>query len=185
MSELHFEKLKENIIYVLKEAQIKLGYTDNAASLNYPPASLCRLLGRDLGAAELRKVMEDFCSEVRPLLGEIKISDYDGQYCLTIPPDGVRYVHENIADSGFLTDLIALLREHRAVDIDDVLAVFYRYSDKVACRKVDDDEYNYVIYFEDGTPDDFIYLVEIDLGHASYHRMTRADYEAEIKDTEY
>jgi len=45
MDRMNLEALYENILYVLKESQMKIGYTANAASLNYPPASLMRLLG--------------------------------------------------------------------------------------------------------------------------------------------
>lgn len=180
MSNLNFEKLKENLMYVLKESQMKIGYTDNAASLNYPPASLCRLLGQEPQEAALRKALDAFADYVRPELGKIEVSVYDGQYCLTVPAEGVRYVHENVAESPFLRELIDAVMQHRLHDIDDVLALFHRYSDDVGCAATEGDGYDHVVYFNDGKPDDFIYLFETDFGHVSYHRMTKADYEAEL-----
>lgn len=176
-----YTALRDNLIYVLKESQMKIGYTENAASINYPPASLCRLLGEELSDAELKQELGGFCDSVRPILGEIAVSNYDGQYCLTIPKEGVRYVHEQVSESPFLRELIELVRDHRGKGIDDVLAVFKKYSDRVVVKESDADEYNYVLYFEDGDPDGFVYLVEAMFGHVSYHRMTPADYLAEIK----
>lgn len=176
-----YTALRDNLLYVLKESQMKIGYTENAASINYPPASLCRLLGAELNDDELKRELSGFCDSVLPILGDVAVSKYDGQYCLTVPAQGVRYVHEQVKESPFLAELIELVRDHRAKDIGDVLAVFRKYSDKVVVREADSDEYNYVLYFEDGDPDGFVYLVEAMFGHVSYHRMTMPDYLAEIK----
>ncbi len=180
MPQYDFEALKNHLIYVMKETQMKIGYTDNASSVNYPPASLCRLLGTQMDKDELEQALAEFSAYVRPALGELKISEYDGQCCLTVPAQGVRYVHEQVADSDFLGELIALIRSPQKVEIEDVIAVFRKYSGKVVVEEEDNEEYNYVLYFEDGQPDDFVYLVEACFGHVSYHRMTKADYQAEI-----
>lgn len=180
MAVFNFEALRDNLIYVLKESQMKIGYTDNAASLNYPSASLARLLGIKQDDTVLRQALEEFSSYSEPILGRISVGVYDGQYCLTIPAKGVRYVHENVEESPFLRELIDGVMQHRLRNIDEVLALFCRYSDKVMCEKTEGDGFDHVLYFMDGQPDSFIYLFETAFGHISYHRMTKADYEAEI-----
>lgn len=180
MCELNFDALMENLLYVLKESQLKIGYTDNAASLNYPAGSLCRLLGRQMDDRELEAALAEFCRRAEERLGKIAVSLYDGQYCLTVPREGVRYVHDCVEESGFLSELIAAIRAHRVHSIEDVLEIFSRYSDHVLCEEVQGDGYDHVVYFADGDPDRFVYLFETELGHVSYHRMTRADYEAEM-----
>ena len=67
MDRMNLEALYENILYVLKESQMKIGYTANAASLNYPPASLMRLLG--VGEAETDSALQAFCDFAEPTLG--------------------------------------------------------------------------------------------------------------------
>lgn len=176
-----FSVLKDHLMNVLKESQMKIGYTENAASINYPPASLCRLLGEELNEQELNDRLSLFCDEIRPLLGTVTVSRYEGQYRLTVSSEGVRYVHEHIPDSPFLKELIALIRERRPKEIGEIIAVFQKYSDKVVVEASDNEEYNYVLYFEDGMPDDFVYLVEARFGYVSYHRLTKPDYRAEIE----
>ena len=180
MSEFNFEALHDNLIYVLKESQMKIGYTDNAASLNYPPASLARLMGVEQDDVLLRQALEEFSLYAEPILGQITVSVYDGQFCLTIPHKGVRYVHENVAESLFLRELIDGVMQHQLRNIGEVRALFCRYSDKVVCEETEGDGYDHVLYFADGQPDSFVYLFETAFGHISYHRMTKADYAAEI-----
>lgn len=180
MGEFNFEALFENLIYVLGESQMKIGYTDNAASLNYPSASLARLLGTEQDDVLLHRALEEFSLYAELILGRITVSVYEGQYCLTIPSKGVRYVHENIKESPFLRELIDGVMQHRLKNINEVLALFCRYSDKVVCKKTEGDGYDHVLYFADNQPDSFIYLFETAFDHISYHRMTKADYAAEI-----
>lgn len=177
MSEINYAALKKNVTDVIKESQIKIGYTPNPVSLNYPVDSLNNLLGTDYNAEEMGSALENFNMYVKDDLGEIQFSLHEGKYCLTIPAKGVSYVHENVQDSGFLTDLISLLTTCRNISIGDVLKVFHKYSDHVSCTKVENDEFNYLVYFEDGEPDDYRYCIDIDLGHVTYHRVTPKDYD--------
>lgn len=181
MAEYDYQSLMNNLMYVIKEGQMKVGYTENAATLNYPHGSLCRLLGREMNGEELSKALEGFASYAAPALGQVEISRYDGQYCLTVPAEGVRYVHEQVADSPFLRDLIEAVKAHKVKRIEDVLRIFQRYGQQVVCEKTDGDGYDHVVYFADGKPDNFVYLFETAFGHVSYHRMTKDDYQAEIK----
>lgn len=177
--EINYEALKNNLIYVLKEYQIKVGYTPNSVGLNYPLDSLNRFLSTDCSAEEMTPVLERFGEYVQNELGTLKTEFFEGKYCITVPAKGVKYVHENVKDSGFLTEFIDLLRDHHGnTSIEDILRIFRKYSDKVRCLSVENDEFNYIVYFEDGIPDEFIYCIDIDLGHATYHRLTRADFDA-------
>lgn len=176
---MNLEALYENILYVLKESQMKIGYTANAASLNYPPASLMRLLG--VGEAETDGALQAFCDFAEPTLGRASVSVYDGQYCLTIPQKGVKYVHEKVPESPFLRELIDAVKDHTAHTVEEIEAIFRRYSEDVVCRTVEGEGFDHVLYFADGQPDGFVYLFETEFGHISYHRMTKEDYEAEIE----
>lgn len=176
MSDINYTALKKNIIDVIKESQIKIGYTPNSVSLNYPIDSLNNLLGTNCGPEEMNPVLDSFARYVKDDLGEIRFSLKKGKYCFTIPAKGAAYVHENVKDSGFLTDFISLLTTRRNISIDDVLEVFHKYSNHVSCTEVNNDEFNYLIYFEDGNPDDYRYCIDFDLDHVTYHRITPADY---------
>ena len=179
MTAVNYDKLRDNLIYTIKESQIKIGYTPNAVRLNYPVDSLNRLLGTNCSTAEMREVLEGFCVYAADTLGKISVGMFEGRFCITVPAEGVAFVHENVRDSGFLTELIGLFREHHhSMTMEDILRVFRKYSDAVVCRESDNDEFNYVVYFENGEPDDFVYCIELLFGHASDHRLTKEDFAA-------
>ena len=175
---INYHPLKQNLIDVIKESQIKIGYTPNPVSLSYPVDSLNRFLGTDCNAQEMQDVLSDFCESVREELGDIQISLSDSRYFLTVPPEGVKYIHEHTEGSPFLKDFIHLLVTEHNADIQKILEVFRKYSDNVICKEIRDDEFSYLLYFADGIPDDYRYCIDIDFGHATYHRFTPGDYEA-------
>ena len=61
---------------------------------------------------------------------------------------------------------------------EDLLAAFRRHSSHVHVEPVDNDEFDLLVYFEDGVPDDFRYCIDTHDGFASYHRFSKEDYEA-------
>lgn len=166
------------MIEVIKESQIKIGYSENPVGLYYPLMSLNRILGAELDEKGMHTLLNDFSGYSESTLGRIAVSAEGDRFCLRIPPEGVRYVHENVADSGFLTEFIGLIGSHsHDMTIEKILEVFGRYSDCVKCIPVRDDEFDYLVYFEDGNPDDYRYCIQLELGHAVYHRFTPEDLE--------
>ena len=176
---MDYRALEKNLIDAVREGQLKLGASETPVSLYYPADSLNRLLGTQLSLEELGPALAGFCSHCRETLGNVGISAAGDRYCITVPLQGVRYVQNLPEESGFLRELIELLRNpHAPVEIDDVLRLFWKYSDQVCCIEADEDEFNYLVYFADGHPDDYRYLFELRGGHASYHRLTPGDWEA-------
>ena len=178
MSDIDFLSLKNNIIDVIKESQIKLGFSSNEANLNYPLDSLNYLLSGKYTVMEMKKVLDEFTDYVKSELGSIKVANSQNNFCITVPIEGVKYIDEKIQGSPFLYEFINLLKSNCNVTIDNILQVFNKYSDNVECIEVNNDEFNYLVYFKDGVPDNFRYCIDIDLGHATYHRLTPADYES-------
>jgi len=178
MSGINYQALKQNLTDVIKESQIKIGYTPNAVSLHYPVESLNGFLGTDCTIDEMKTVLKGFCEAVRPELGEIRVSIAEGKFSLTVPVQGVAYIHEHVEGSAFLIDFVALLKTAQNITIEDILKIFRKYSENVICKEIQDDEFSYLVYFGDGKPDDYRYCIDIDFGHAIYHRFTPSDYEA-------
>ena len=172
---LNFESLENNIIDVIKEEQIKLGYRKETIRLYYPMESINNLLGADLSVDELSKVLDEFCIYVKEHFGELVHSHNNTRFCFVIPPKGVTYVHEEIKDRKFLQEFIETISRHH-ISIEDILLVFQRYSDNVICEKMSNGEFDYLIYFEQGIPDAYRYCIKFEDCHAIYHRFTYADY---------
>ena len=173
---MDFEKLKQNMIDMIAEQQIKLGYRKETVHLYYPLLSLNRILSSSLTTEEMRSVLSEFCSYVEELFGKVHFSDIQDRFCFDLPPETGLYVHEHLDDRSFLSDFIQTIGSHDC-SLDELLQVFHRYSDSVHFEKMDHNEFDYVIYFEDGIPDDYRYCITDEGCHLIYHRFTLDDYE--------
>ncbi len=166
--------LENNIMDVIKEEQIKLGYRDEKIRLYYPRESLKNYLGKELTQEELDKSLAAFRVHAAERLGNLEISNAGDRYCILIPASGVTYVHQNIKRE-FLEEFIKTIGNHN-LTIENILKVFYSHSNKVVCQKENHGEFEYLIYFEDGIPDSYRYCITFEEHHAIYHRFTIADY---------
>ncbi len=127
----------------------------------------------DIAAAFL----DEFRAAERDTLGDIKISRDGERYCFRLPEEASEYVHEHTASSGFLYDFIDIIGRH-GISIEDVKAVFIKYSDRVHIEKLQSEDFDYLIYFENGEPDDYRYCLTDEGHHIIYHRFTPEDYAA-------
>ncbi len=165
--------LERIIMEMIQEQQMKLGYEKETVRLYFPEISLKRILHLN-SEEELKTYLQEFCEEGREKFGEIIISERGGRYCISIPPEGSKYIHENMPNNPFLRDLIDLFRKHN-ISIEDVKDVFKTYSRNYSCEKQDGIEFDYLLYFQDKQPDPYYYCVKFDEGHASYHRFSEED----------
>lgn len=174
---MDFRKLDKSIVGVVKEQQIKLGYRREKVRLYYPLSSLNRLLGTQYSSKQMQESMEQYQNQVSDKYGRMEISHVGERFCFVMPEQGSEYIHEHTGEDKFLVELIETLRKHEVI-FEEVLAVFFRYSDKVHIEKLKQQEFDYLIFFEDGIPDDFIYCLNVDEEHIIYHRFTPDDYAA-------
>lgn len=171
---MDFSKLERNIISVIKESQIKLGYDSMTIGINYVLPSLIHLLG-ECDENEVLPLLEEFTKEYEHKFGLIEIYKTEKGYRLNIPAKGADLVHKQISDDDFLVKFINAVRRFDCT-IDEVTGIFRQYSDKVHIEKMDNGEFDYLIYFEDGMPDEFWYCIDTDDFGMSYHRFTKEDY---------
>jgi hypothetical protein len=175
--EPNFKALERNIIDVIKEEQIKLGYRSETIRLYYPMESINNLLNTDYTLTELPAVLNQFCESIKARLGVVRFSNKEMRFCFVIPANGVTYVHEKIEDRYFLREFIEKIRKHNC-NLEEILEIFHKHSDHVICKKMNHGEFDYLIYFMDGQPDAFLYCLKFEDGHVIYHRFTKADYES-------
>lgn len=174
---MEFEKLHQNIIDVIEEGQIKLGYREEEIRLYYPLGSLCAFLGEAMDGEAMQAALERFAGAQADTLGKLAVSHCGERFELIVPAQGVAYVHAHTNPQGFLTAFIRLVERH-GTTIDDVIALFKRYSSRVHVERANHGEFDVLVYFEDGTPSDFYYCLTDEGCHVIYHRFTKADYEA-------
>lgn len=173
---MDFSRLEKNIIDVIKEEQVKLGYRSELIRLYYPIQSLNRLLKANCNIEQMHKILKDFCEIAKDKLGEIEVTNQKERFCFAIPPQGVDFVHQQMGNKEFIYDFIRTIEKHGCT-MDDLLKQFYKYSDNVHVEKADHGEFDYVVYFEDGAPDDFRYCITDEGCHMIYHRFTKEDYD--------
>ena len=83
----------------------------------------------------------------------------------------------HFAHIGFLAAFIAAIGRHGCT-MDELLAVFNRYGDRVHVEELHNGEFDWLISFEDGQPDAYRYCIADEGCHLTYHRFTKEDYEA-------
>lgn len=170
-----YQKLEKNIIDVLKEEQVKLGYRSETVRLYYPLQSLNRFLKTDHNIEKMQAELELFSRSVESKLGRIEISNEKERFCLSLPPQASDFVHEHMSHTEFIYDFVNTVSKH-GITMEEVLEQFYKHSDKVHVEKVDHGEFDYLVYFEDGEPDEFRYCITDEGCHIIYHRFTEEDY---------
>lgn len=172
---MDFKRLEKNITDNIKEAQIKLGFDNRPMSLNYMENSLKSLLGTD----DLKPALENFSDYVADRMGKITFREIKNGFCITIPEKGTSYVN-SLDGFEFITEFVNTVRQH-GVSVNDVLSVFGKYSDKVVVEEKHNGEFDYLVYFADGQPDEYFYCIaleeEINHIHVTYHRFIKEDYE--------
>lgn len=173
---MDYSRLENNIIDVIKEEQVKLGYRSENIRLYYPLASLNRFLQQEYTIAGMHQALEGFCDVVRPRLGDLVISNERERFCIMIPVKGVDYVHEHLSNTEFIYDFIKTIEKH-GCSMEEIFAVFRNHSEDVHIERTDHGEFDYLVYFEDGIPDEYRYCLTDEGCHIIYHRFTVEDYE--------
>lgn len=171
-----YDDLLQNVTELIYEQQCKLGYAHGALRLYYPLSSLNRLLKTDLDAEGMQAALSPLSGSV-DALGPIAVTHAGERFCLSLGPRAADWVHENAPKDGFLPALIEVVRRHGAA-MDDVLSVFFRFSDRVTVEQKPDAEFDVLAYFSDGVPDGFRYCFTCEGEHITYHRLTADDYHA-------
>ena len=175
---MNYSALERNVIEVMEEQQAKLGFDGNAVYLFYPVDSVAAMLDVPAQEETLTEALKGFCGHIKDKLGEVSCIIREGRVTFVVSAQGGEYVKGRLNDRSFIVRLIAMVSSH-AASADGVIALFREYSDKVCVRKMpENEEFDYLVYFEDGEPDAFLYCLKEEMGHVTYHRFTKADFEA-------
>ena len=174
-----FTPLLNNLADMIKEEQLKLGYMRETIRLYYPLRSLCVLLKADASEEEMDRILSHLASSGDNMLGDIGVTRNGDRYCFSVPPEGGEYVHLHMKNTEFLEEFIGTIGRH-GITMDDVMAVFRKYSDNVSVERSGTDEFDYVVSFDNGIPDSYYYCIKDEGAHITYHRFTKEDYEEMI-----
>lgn len=169
--------LERNLCGVIAEMAMKLDIRDMPLSLNYPLKSLNGLMGTALDMQGMRRALDVFGAEHEREYGRLLVSEHEEGFCLTVPAEGVAHMRGHAPSAAFLCDLLNAVK-HPGTTVERLIGVFERHGGHVHAERVENDEFDWLVYFEDGIPDDFRYCIDAHDGHISYHRFSKADYDA-------
>lgn len=170
-------RLIKNILDQVKEAQLKLGFAKETVRLYYPVSSLNQLLLTD---AETPKEMlqllrdADLFAELPGTPG-FRISA--GRLEISVPPETVCYVHEELEEPAFLKAMIELFSHHHACTREKIQELFGGFNPAYVLEEMPEgSDFDYVMYFPDRVPDEYFYCIKEEMGHTIYHRFMEEDY---------
>lgn len=175
-TDILYEDLKRNIMDVIKESQIKLGFEKNPMTIYYPIEALNHLLNTNFDELQMDQCLQRFAKKVKDPLGELTFQREKSRYGITVPVQGVCYIDQNVTDNGFLKELLDYLRRHDCQK-EQIIAIFKKYSQHVMIQDVTDDDFDYAIWFEDDADNTYRYCFHEEEGHMIYHRFTPREYQ--------
>ena len=173
---MNFDIFEKNILDVIKEEQIKLGYRKEPVTVYYMHRSVNRMLDIDADSNRSADCLEPLKKDFSEKYGPVEIASDDRRITVTVSAEVSEYVHLNIKNSEFIVRFIRLIERHN-ITIEQIYSLFLEYSDRVHFEKKDNGEFDYLIYFEDGNPDSYRYCLTDETVHFIYHRYTEFDYD--------
>lgn len=172
------ERLEQNLIDQMKEAQLKLGFEEETMRLYYPVASLNLLLGTTVETpGEMVRKLEELFADGKSVLGAMSFRVSAGRIEVSVPPEGARYVHEHMGDVAFLKAIIELFSNPHDKSVEDVKKVFARFGAYICEEMPEGADFDEALHFVDSSVDAYYYCVKQEMGHLIYHRFLREDYE--------
>lgn len=172
---MNFEKLENNIIDVIKEEQAKLGYREEDIRLYYPLSSLNHFFDAQMDSDEMNTMLKGFANYTKERLGLINVSNKGDRFCFFIPSTGVTYVRKNTKSNEFIKELVELIGNHGCT-LEKIKNLFLSKSPNVHIEKINNGEFDYLIYFEDMEEDKYYYCFKDEGFHIIYHRFLPQDY---------
>ncbi|MBQ8537997.1 MAG: DUF3877 family protein [Clostridia bacterium] len=174
----------QDITDQLKEAQVKLGFGPSTVKLYYTVAALQALTGLTHADEQaMAAALADEAAFSASPLGQLGFLPHEDRVEVTIPQEGVRYVHEQVEASPFLRELIGLFAGHHHATMAEVTALFERQETAFVSRSMPAGaEFDCALYFPDGQPDGYCYFFKEEMGHLSYHRFRQEDAKRLLED---
>ena len=169
-----YERLEKSLIDLVKEEQAKLGYRKEMIRLYYPLSSLNHFMETNADSEEMQELLADFPKAAEDIFGEVGITHVKDRFCFALSEKASEYVHENMKPNEFIKELVELVAKHGCT-MEDIEELFHSYSDKIITEPMDNEEFDVMIRFDDGS-DPYYYCFKDEGCHIIYHRFLPEDY---------
>ena len=173
---INMNELEKNLMDMLAEQQLKLGFRKEQVTFYYPKASLEHLLGVKPGDGISEK-LSLFLKEAETRLGKIEISHTGERFRIVVPEEGSVYVREHMGEQTFLKAFLEEISKPSCTP-EGLKALFEQFGGRegIVAQKLQDEEFDCLYYFKSGEPDRYRYCVTFEEHHAAYHRFLPLDY---------
>ena len=173
---MEFSRLEKSITDIIKEEQAKLGYKKEKIRLYYPLSSLNHFFQVEGDVTGMLEKLNWFPEYTQERMGNVEVTNDGERFCFHIPEEGVEYVHNHMEENEFIKELVELLQNHDCT-MNQIFDLFRSRSEKVHIEKMNSDEFDYMVYFEDDEKDEYRYCFKDEGCHIIYHRFLPEDYE--------
>ncbi len=171
---MNYTRLEHSLIDLIKEEQAKLGYRKEIIHLYYPLSSLNHFFKSQADADKMQEMLCDFPSYIYNIFGEVTVSHKKDRFCFTLSEKASEYVHDRMEENEFIKALVNLVAKHGCT-MDEIKNLFSSYSDQIYTEPMNNDEFDLLIRFEDGS-DPYYYCFKDEGCHIIYHRFLPEDY---------
>lgn len=173
-----FMHLQKNIESTIHEGLVKLGYNKGEQiSIYYDLESLSHILNRPMDHQNSIEPLKKFQAFSSQQCGTAMVIEAEkGRYKFTLKDTAVECIYNKYKNHIFLKQLICLLA-NKNVTMDQIVEVFRQQSEEVICEKVENSEFDYVVYYADPSIDEFKYCFTFDGMGIYYHRFMDYHYE--------
>ncbi|SFR75103.1 DUF3877 family protein [Anaeromicropila populeti] len=173
-----FKRLDNSITSTIYEGILKLGYdTGHNMSIYYDLDLLNHLLDTSFQTnQECITYLMDYISEKNSESETCLIFPENGRFKFTVTNLGIEQILSQYKHKPFLKELVDLVRTH-IFSVDDIYALFQKYSTEFVGEKVDHSEFQYVFYFNDIQFDEYKYCFNFDEIGGYYHRLLDYDFD--------
>lgn len=98
---MNASKLEQNLIGVIVEMALKMGLSRAPLSLNYPCASLARMLDVPAEPQAVKAALDAFFAARTSLFGAVQVEAHEDGFCLTIPTEAWRAWYRRLPPRRF------------------------------------------------------------------------------------
>lgn len=173
---MNYDILEKYITDFIQEQQLKIGYRKETLRVYYFLSSLNNYTMQQLSVSEMVNFLNGFCSYVSERLGNITVTHSGERFFFQVPENGVEYVHQLPLHNQFLPGLLEKVSTHGST-MEEIINTFKNTSYSICVKKIENGEFDYLIYFENHPNDSYRYCFKDEGAHITYHRFTKEDYE--------
>jgi len=177
-----FEYLEKNLCDSIFEMMLKLQENHSSSiCIYYTPDLAAYLIGTDIN--KLNNKLIEFKSFVKERIGKIDIElASDKRYGIRVYADGIDKIMQSNPRRFFLKKLIEAIRK-RDCSIEKIKQIFAEESSDFICKKINNSEFQYLVYFIDENIDEYNYRFTFDVMGSYYHRLIDYDLEHLLHDS--